>query len=239
MKTVWLTEFFKSSTAQRASELRLAIEANLHNQHLQDCRVFHEAQPAAGLPEWLTTKRNVRLCEIPARFRFRDFLEGARDEHSVYVLTNADIRLDSSASMFRHVRAGELWALSRWENGVRPGFLDRSTQDTWAVRGGAFGEELLRCCEFTLGLPGCDNAFAGRIKDVGFRVLNYAFSVRTDHLHDSGQRTYASDMTVPRPYFYPHPSNAPLWLRLKDFIERKFFRSVRMEQKPPQVEGAA
>jgi len=233
MKVVWLTEYYEPQAPDRASEIRAAIESNLLHRDLDERHIFFHGNPDF-LPEWITSKRGVHVHRILERWRFRDFLGFCEDPKSVHIMTNADIRLDNSASILRNVRAGELWALSRWNNGVSPGFLDRSTQDTWAVRGGAFSAELLRDCEFSLGLPGCDNAFAGRMKDAGFRVVNYSLSVRTDHLHDSGQRTYGSEMTVPRPYFYPHPTRAPLTLRLRNFLARSVSHPLGLGQRPPQ-----
>jgi hypothetical protein len=220
MKLVWLTEYFEHSDAQRRSEIRDSIEANLENPCFDCCHIFFAGNPE-DLPQWIATKSNARTHRIGAPLRFRDFLAFARDRTTIYILTNADIKLDASASMFRYVKASDVWALSRWNDGVPPPFIHRCTQDTWALRGDLFPASLLAQCDFHLGVPGCDNAFAGRLQKAGYRILNYSWSVRADHLHASQSRHYLDKKPVERPYFFPAPRRVPFLIKFAHWLQTK------------------
>lgn len=231
MRLVWLTEYFEPPSAERRSEIRESIQANLANPCFDSCHIFF-AGDVAYLPQWISTNSKARTQPISSPLRFSDFLGFARDTRVIYILTNADIKLDASASLLRYVNERELWALSRWNDGVKPPFIHRCTQDTWALRGSRIPASLVAQCDFTLGVPGCDNAFAGRLREAGYKILNYSWSIRTDHLHAAQSRNYLHNKPVERPYFFPAPSRAPLPIRLSDWLRKSFLFSGRREAEP-------
>lgn len=187
---------------------------NISNGEIHSKHVFYNFLQGQTLPDWLRNNPSLNVHPLAHRFRFADFLSFAKSKNTVYILTNADIALGAMLGFCRLIKGKELWALSRWNTGRPPQFTDRSTQDTWIVRGSDFPPFLTEKCNFSLGLPGCDNAFAGLFKEAGYQVRNYALSIRTDHHHASQVRTYGTESTIPRPYYYPTPEKISLLRRL-------------------------
>jgi len=213
-RLVWVSEFYCPPCPLRLSEINRALSANLANPALRDKHLFQHDLSWNKNPPYSKNNAAVNLHQIKHRFRFSDFLNLASDKRFVYILTNADIQLSWSLQHCELIQTDELWALSRWNNGEPPAFLDRSSQDTWILRGADFPKSLKEKCNFTLGVPGCDNAFAGIFKEAGYQVRNYSLSIRTDHHHASQLRTYRTEWTVPRPYYYPAPEKISLARRL-------------------------
>lgn len=206
---VCVAEYFEPADPQRRAEVKQSLTANLSNPHIDELHLFSE--PGTELPGWVRSGRLVHHPDQP-RLTFRRFLEFSSDPSTTYILSNLDIELGDTIGRVRHVQPREVWALTRWEGPVAPDFLGRASQDTWVIRGGKFPVHLIHECDFPLGVPGCDNAFAGRMEVAGWRVLNPCYSIRTYHHHTSMVRTYLPEERIPRPYLHPDPQGFELAL---------------------------
>jgi len=210
-RLVALTEYFQPADIRRQQEMRDALSANLANPAIDELHLFCEH--GTDLPEWVQGDSLIK--HTPAtRMSFRTFLEFATDPDCAYILGNLDIELGPDIGRCRMLPEREMWALTRWEGAEPPDYLGRASQDTWVVRGGSYPQAILDGCNFPLGLPGCDNAFAGRMVEFGWKVLNPCYSIRTWHHHASMVRTYLPEERIPRPYFHPDPQGLELSLRL-------------------------
>ena len=135
-------------------------------------------------------------------------------EH-VNIIANSDIEIaPETLALFDRLPEGTVWCLSRWDlvgEHWTPR-LRRDSQDVWAVRG-----SLSVDAPFTMGVPGCDNVLAHRLRHGnGMRLDNPVWSVVCRHHHMCGVRTYPIErgkdrdfFRLPRPYELVRPSHLP------------------------------
>lgn len=124
----------------------------------------------------------------------------------IRVLANSDMFFpNSSMHHYNQLNPGEVWALSRYDEGKnkeRKLWNHRDSQDVWAWRGSM---KLSEPADFSLGLPGCDNRIAKILLNSGYKVLNPAITVQTVHVHRTNHRTYDRSQTVQPPYHFIQP----------------------------------
>jgi hypothetical protein len=140
------------------------------------------------------------------RQRYRDMLDYAAGEagpDDIVVLANCDIIIQADALKLigESLRAGEMYALSRWE-GPAPHNCEWS-QDVWAFR----GPPKVAGGDYFFGVPGCDNRFAHDADASGYRVLNPSKSIVTVHVHQSRIRTATNSIAfrIDPPYLLIKP----------------------------------
>ena len=142
-----------------------------------------------------------------SRLMLRRSLVDGYARTSIRAIANSDIYFPiSSMHHYDHLKNGEVWALSRWDelkNKGRKLYNHKDSQDSWVWR----DEMMLKMdADFTLGLPGCDNRIAKILSDSGYKVLNPSKTVQTIHLHSSNKRTYDRSQTVQPPYLLVAPT---------------------------------
>lgn len=209
-------ETFIPPSLERRAELAQCLEANLDRPEIDNAFIFSSSQE--GLPK----SKKVIFQRQAERVTYKDFLRVAADSDQVYLFANADIKFGSGLKWLRYLPSGELWAFTRWEaNGqLWPG--GRESQDAWAIRGGLWPASLLDSCKIQLGWPGCENAFAGRLNEYGYKVKNYCHDIRCLHVHANTQRSYSEADRIPRPYYYPNPERLPWRYRCMDLFRKAF-----------------
>lgn len=212
-----LFTFFRPGDPARRAEI---VDCLTHNAASPDfSRFLIYCDEPAAIPEF-DGKDKAEIISLGRRFLYRDYFEQATDPDTVYVVSNADIKMAGGMAYCDYIQPKELWALTRWEDHTGPRHPGRSTQDTWIVRGQTWDAEILRLAEISIGLPGCENALAGRWKEAGFKVSNYCRDIKTLHVHASQARGYSEKDRLPRPYYYPDPKRLPLSIRLKHLLRR-------------------
>jgi hypothetical protein len=212
---VFCVEYFCAKSAERRLEIDECLAFNMSSGFFDRVIVFSDDQ----LPE-SASGANFEVVSIGRRIRYPDFLGRATRADTTYVLANADIQIKHGVEWFDFVRPRELWAITRWEDAFGPRTSARESQDLWAVRGQSFDPKLLQECDFELGLPGCENALAARMKAAEFGVHNYCRDIRTLHVHSSLDRNYSENDRLPRPYYFPNPKRIPLRMRFQRAIHQ-------------------
>jgi hypothetical protein len=106
-------------------------------------------------------------------------------------------------SYIKNLGEDSVFALTRYNvdiNGVATFWNTPDSQDVWIFNGKI--KEVIDC-DFSLGIGGCDNAIAERMRRSGISVLNPSLQLKTYHLHNTNYRTYDPSKTIPVPYFFP------------------------------------
>ncbi len=224
------TTLYLEKRPNRAAELRMALEMNL--------RAFDAVRVLAeGIRSDIGESRS-----IDRRQKYSDLLQWAADARSddITVIANCDIAIPATSvgMMAENLKAGEVYALSRYENGR----LHNTpwSQDVWAFR----GPPPVNCGDYFFGIPGVDNRFAHELDALGYRVLNPSKTIVTIHLHASGMRTVTNSVKhrVDPPYLLikPHSLDGhPEYLRVPDLhaFEQQL-RLDRRERRQPICESS-
>jgi glycosyltransferase involved in cell wall biosynthesis len=127
----------------------------------------------------------------------------------VSIIANTDIYFnrDSINLIEATINSETCFALSRWDvddSGGATLYDHWDSQDAWVFYGA------IRAIDgsFYLGKPGCDNAIAHRIESAGYKVTNPSKSIKSYHIHLSGQRNYtrAEGEIIEKPYKLINPT---------------------------------
>ena len=206
---ILLTGFYGESDPARCEEFLECLRRNRANPCVREVHVFLETPVAPEL--FLVTHpclaaegfhlhpygQRLTFSEL---FRFADrFPAGTR-----VIVANADIYFDETLALLdAHDLTGRLLCLSRWDaqpDGSLRRFDHAFSQDAWIFQAPIRPFP----CDFSLGLPGCDNRLAGAAKEAGLRLQNPSQSIRACHLHLSPVRHYSERDRI-RGAFAPVP----------------------------------
>jgi hypothetical protein len=206
----FLVESYTPKDKKRATEIQECLADNCKNKCFDRLIIYSDGAQKSHSPD-----KRISHIVGEGRLTFSKYLAIARDPDCVYILANSDITFTEGCEYFRYIPDFELWALTRWEkSGVLwPG--GRESQDIWALRGGNRATELVDSCRIPLGVPGCENAFAGRMHEAGFKVKNYCYDIRCLHVHEETSRGYGEKDRIPRPYYLPDPERLPILTRFR------------------------
>lgn len=151
---------------------------------------------------------NVVIIESQTKLTYNyyfDKINQCAEADDISVICNSDIFMDETIVLAKNMKAGQVYALSRWDM-LKTGesiFSNRKdSQDTWIIRGQVKPVNGF----FTLGMRGCDNRIAHEFHKAGYLVLNPSRSIKTHHVHNSNIRNYTfNDAAVPEPYMIVEP----------------------------------
>lgn len=184
----------------RVEEYRSCLLHNLGNPCIS--RIIALVENDLAVPE---NPKMVRI-EVGRRPTYDDFMGHFAPDPAVNVIANSDILFDETIACAEDIGERECYALTRWEldDGGRLQ-IDRTggTQDVWIFRGVPTSIE----ADFHLGVPGCDNSFAYKVRATGYQLSNPASQIICRHVHQSAKRNYdARKYRVPPPYLHVRPT---------------------------------
>jgi len=201
--------FYLSDNPQRMDELMQCLQYNLNNKSIDSIVMMLDTEAynyLRGLKYHETGKIVFILGDGRPTYDMMFTLIDDLAKTDVRILANSDMFFpNSSMHHYKHLNPGEVWALSRWDEGKnkeRKLWNHRDSQDVWAWKGAMV---LREPADFTLGLPGCDNRIAKILLNSGYKVLNPSINVQTVHVHNTGHRTYDRSQTVQPPYHFIQP----------------------------------
>jgi hypothetical protein len=132
------------------------------------------------------------------------------------VIANSDIFFDNSLQ--NNIRKTSLateksmYALLRFEFnekklrdcklfGPRP-----DSQDTWIFHTNFKPNDVqMLCCNFLLGVPGCDNSITYLFNKFGYKIYNEPYIIKTYHYHMDSTRNYDNSHRIQPPYLLVNP----------------------------------
>ena len=197
-----LSCFYRDSDPVRQAEILECLRNNLVNEEIDEVHVLVEddsdpLQLLGSLSKCAESK--VRVVAKRTRQTFQQLFQYANRQPpgQPIVLANADIYFDESLRRLRGLPlAGHLLCLTRWDvhrDGSAQLFDHPASQDAWIFQ----TPIPTFSCNFSMGVPACDNRLAWEAERAGLVLSNPSRSVRAFHLHLSGIRRYTERSRVP------------------------------------------
>lgn len=195
-----LIEYWDIACAQRKAEIDEAIE---HNLNLGFDLVYISYSGNQVLP--FSARENVQLI-AQERLTFAQYLElvgNVRSRGALFVLTNADIKLDPRLLEIQEVPEALMFAFTRYESDGSLYSAGEFSQDTWLMIGQEVPISAIMQSRLHLGVPGCENRFAEIMWSSGFTVINPSLSFvnlhiqATESIYSEGYRIFGCYRTVP------------------------------------------
>lgn len=200
-------QFFIAATDSRNAEIKLCLKKNVDNLYVTRIYLLNEREYTDA--ELGVTSDKIIQVNLGRRLKFSDVFAYIADTGIVgyNVIVNSDIFVDETIGRLRysdiHV-AKKMFALLRydWENDTAAIFGPRmDSQDTWIIHSNHNPNEKARkVFTFEFGKPGCDNKMTFLMKILGFEVINDPTTIKTFHVHSSGERTYTIQDRILPPY---------------------------------------
>ena len=203
------TTFYPEAQRERREELLSCIKNNLQNPEISSVTVLNEGGD-------LSAFKSLKLTILPISKRptYQDFFSLINQEvndDTISIIANTDIFFDEHIGVLKYIDlSNTCLALARWDTteSIKPLLCNTNdSQDAWVFQGPIKAE---LCSDFPLGVPRCDNRLLYELQQVGYQVLNPAYSIKAFHLH-KGQRyvVYGDDdskhgILPPYRYLYPH-----------------------------------
>jgi 2-O-methyltransferase len=193
---ILLTGFYEDADLRRRGEILECVRRNTGNDHIDEIHLFVEGPlDADGLlaayPPLAAAK--IRLIPQGRRVTYRRLFDYANERlpGRRVIIANADIYFDHTlARLGAYDLSGKLLCLSRWDaqsDGSARFFDHPASQDAWI-----FQTPIREFpCDWSLGVPGCDNRLAWEAERAGLALSNPSRSLRACHLHSSGVRRYS------------------------------------------------
>ncbi len=184
-KTRLLINLYPVQDTARLQELTRCLQQNISNPRIDEIIVLDEGFQ----DKELLSNPKVRSVPVAQRPTFADFYDHLLPD-GYNLLSNNDIRFNQSLSRLRLLCPGryDLLVLTRTEPDDTLYRGDKGdSQDSWLFYGKA---EPLKNCNFSMGIPGCENRLALLFFKKRYRVLNPSLVIRTEHQHLSNQRSY-------------------------------------------------
>jgi len=206
---VILTEYFRSTSANRRKEINKSIEVNARIP--QTKRVVLFMDPEIVFPKELKralSKENFNKIEVHdltpgGRSTYSDLFSYANDHLAGEncVLCNNDISFDETLDLLKDTKGfdleGHFVCLTRWDvlcdNSLRfkqPARIRRNSQDAWVFKP-LLPIKMIEKGGFYMGRPGCDGMVSYLATISGLKVFNPSEIVKAKHLHLSRHRTYS------------------------------------------------
>lgn len=206
MKIHWITSWYKEQNDERKAELIKCIKNTVESGEVDNVILLSEhCSDHVLFPD-------ATIMRIHKRPTFQDFLLAIKyltfiEPNDIVVIANTDIYPEKGAfrdSLTNSLTSNDVFALSRYDEDLKgeKTFLDRwDAQDVWCFR------TPIRdiACDFPLGYAGSDNAFNSRCYEMGYNISNPSKTIKVNHLHNSGHRTYNPNNKVPMPYLLVTP----------------------------------
>ena len=208
---LWLIQqYFRPDKARRSREIRRCLEENVKCPFVDKIVLLNEEDYSADFPKDSTCKILQKV--VGKRLTYQMVLREIYDSvpaGTIAVFSNSDIFLEESTRLLWSLNlADKFLSLLRYDvqdegNESKLYGPRDDSQDTWvlwsdSVKGRTWKWTDL---EFSFGKNGCDNAINVEMLRQKFLISNPAYSIKTQHVHSSGLRTYNPQDIVDKPIF--------------------------------------
>lgn len=190
-----IISYYRDQESARQDELDECLRRNSENRYISEiiCLIDNNIEPPVV----------VTKVQVDNRPTYNTLLSySAPDRWNI--IANSDIYFDDSLIELKERKGHEFLALARYDiiDGKAVLCNTADTQDAWMY----YGAPRSMDANFAQGVPGCDNAFAYKAHEAGYKVVNPALSIKAYHLHNTGIRRYTYEQRIPEPYFTVWPS---------------------------------
>ncbi len=191
------SNYYTSDVEDRQLELDTCLKKNNENEDIDRIILFTNVEP--------TLKSDKIICVMGNdRPTYKEYFNYINENYpnDYNILANLDIYF-GDMSYIHTLNENWVYALTRYDvdtNGNDVFWNHIDSQDVWVFNGVI--KDVVEC-DFTLGVPGCDNAIAERLRRSGYNVLNPSLKFKTYHLHNTNYRTNVNHPPINQPYFFP------------------------------------
>jgi len=191
------SNYYTSDLEDRQLELDTCLKKNNENEDIDRIILFTNVEP--------TLKSDKIICVMGNdRPTYKEYFNYINENYpnDYNILANLDIYF-GDMSYIHTLNENWVYALTRYDvdtNGNDVFWNHIDSQDVWVFNGVI--KDVVEC-DFTLGVPGCDNAIAERLRRSGYNVLNPSLKFKTYHLHNTNYRTNVNHPPINQPYFFP------------------------------------
>jgi len=190
------SNYYTSDVEDRQLELDTCLKKNNENEDIDRIILFTNVEP--------TLKSDKIICVMGNdRPTYKEYFNYINENYpnDYNILANLDIYF-GDMSYIHTLNENWVYALTRYDvdtNGNDVFWNHIDSQDVWVFNGVI--KDVVEC-DFTLGVPGCDNAIAERLRRSGYNVLNPSLKFKTYHLHNTNYRTNVNHPPINQPYFF-------------------------------------
>jgi len=204
------TTSYNEKNLDRRSELEKAIRINSNLRAISKIIVFNEGDNIANFAP--NKIKEIFIDKRPTYSDFINYINANSNTDDIHIIANTDIYFDKNIEVLRRVNLkNTCLALSRWDttNTIKPKLYNQNdSQDVWIFKGPI--KTTLKA-DFPLGVPRCDNRLLYELQEVGYKVLNPAFSIKSFHVHKRqralGYTEEDNLYNIKSPYRYLYPHN--------------------------------
>lgn len=189
---ILLINYYIDKNRTRQAELLKCLEKNIANPLIDNIVVFHEAD--------VIPPESIKIISVVHKRRpsYQQFFEYGNNFSGVKILSNSDIYFDETLVFANKIKTGQVYALTRWDEGIKHRFYGKiNSQDVWIWRG-----SLHVPADFSLGVPGCDNSIAYLLHAAGYELSNPSLSIQCIHIHQSQIRHYNEKDKINPPWAF-------------------------------------
>lgn len=199
-----LVEYYTIDVPDRQAELDYCLIHNIQNKNIDFVHIFG---PIVG--DTSDYGSNVIINYNEQRFTYNDYFEYSLTipDDDIVIISNLDIYFDNTLKLVdQYLTSEDVFALTRWDdtgegntitNGEFVPYYNAATsQDTWIFRSRIKPMNRTEC-DYTLGVPACDNRIAYEFANAGYIVSNPCVDVKIYHNHKTNIRFYNRDGFLP------------------------------------------
>lgn len=206
---LWLIQqYYRPDKAKRGREIKRCLEANVRCSYIDKIVLLNEADFSADFPKTDKILQKVVGKRLTYEMVIREIYDHV-PEGAIVVFSNSDIFLEDSTKLLWSVNlADRFLSLLRWDVPETEGesriFGPRDdSQDTWILSSDSVKSRKWKWDDlsFPFGKNGCDNAINVEMLRQKFLISNPAYSLKTQHVHSSGYRTYNPQDIVDKPIY--------------------------------------
>ena len=203
------SDYHISENSERQKEYDFCINKNIENPDIKKIIYFITDQEPKHL------HKKIEYVKVDTRPTYKTFFTYMNEKYpnETIILSNLDIFFDETINLIKNIDFNKkVLALTRYEYTNNNWILfnerncARVSQDTWVFKTPLNIDNVY--CDFTLGIPGCDNRIAYELVKNEYNVINNCLTIKTYHKHDSNHRTYKINKVtaVPGPYHLLPPT---------------------------------
>lgn len=128
--------------------------------------------------EYHASDNKINILTLPSRATYSKFLKTISEKKNLltshFAITNSDIFFPSNiASLLEKINHGSsVIAISRTELNGSLCRTPSMSQDSWIFCSQLINNDLIRACNYALGVAGCENLFARSLYEHGYNIWN-------------------------------------------------------------------
>jgi len=191
---------FTTDDEERNKELDFCLSQLCNNESIDNVYVLGMENPKHPKCKKVTVK-----LQPDFDFFFKTInIYTAKDDINIIINSDCYIEKQSIDLIKENLTHDKCYCLTRYDmnKSGELSFYDRiDSQDAWCFKGAIKKAE----ADFSMGMPGCDNALCYILDNAGYEVLNPSLDIKVIHLHLSLKRNYK--MRVDLPYKLLKPTN--------------------------------